>query len=139
MLYTVVSVDTGWVGNLDGEHKIRPNFKVSEFACSNGSSVVLVSSQTLNWIQEIREFLRNSIRVTSSHRPLEYNRKIGSSDKSQHVLGTAVDLACPRYLTVEQFADVIKWVTGGNCGIGIYKESNFVHLDSRGYKARWYG
>ena len=53
-LYTVVNPKTGWVGVLAGNHMIRPNFMVAEFACSAGSGIILVNSQTLDRSEERR-------------------------------------------------------------------------------------
>ena len=80
------------------------------------------------------------VNVTSTYRPLEYNRRIGSSDGSQHVQNTAIDFWSPNATTrqLHQLAlhlrDNENLFTGG---IGIYPSSGFVHIDTRGYDANW--
>ncbi len=83
-----------------------------------------------------------TVNVTSTYRPLGYNRQIGSSDGSQHVQNTAIDFWSPNastrqiYNLTQQLRDEENMFTGG---IGIYPSSGFVHVDTRGYDADWGG
>jgi len=138
MKYTVVSVDTGWIGELDGEHLIRPNFKVKELACNDGSDVILVSSKLLDFVQSIRNIVNTSININSFYRTAAYNSKIGGALKSKHKVGMACDMQVPSGLTVDSFAKIVEQVAGPNSGIGKYYKSNFVHLDvAKNGKRRW--
>ena len=140
MKHTVVSVDRNWVGNMDRDYYIRPNFQVKEFACGDGTNVILVSTQTLDWLQEIRNRVNKikpntPIRVNSAHRTYYYNAKIGGSKNSQHVFGRAVDVKIPCGFSVEKFHRIVCDVVGNTGGIGKY--DTFIHIDSRKGKARW--
>lgn len=138
MKYTVISVDTGWVGELDGSHKIRPNFTVNELACRDGSDVILVSSKLLDLVQAIREKVGKSITINSFYRTYAYNKKVGGALKSKHKIGMACDMMVPKGFTVDTFAKVVEDIAGSNCGIGKYYKSNFVHLDvAQDGKRRW--
>lgn len=138
MKYTVISVDTGWVGELDGNHYLRPNFKVKEFACNDGSDVILVSSELLDFVQQIREKIKTSLTINSFYRTYAYNKKVGGALKSKHKTGMACDMLVPKGYTVDSFAKVIEDIAGLNCGIGKYYKSNFVHLDvAKDGKRRW--
>ena len=138
MKYTVISVDKGWVGELDGTHKIRPNFTVSELACKDGSDVILVSSELLDFVQEIRDKVKVPITINSFYRTVSYNEKIGGAPKSKHKIGMACDMLVPVGYTVDSFAKIIEAIVGENSGIGKYYKSNFVHLDvAKNGKRRW--
>ena len=56
-------------------------------------------------LQPIRN-AHGRVDVNSGLRVLELNRKIGSSDNSQHVLGMAADIECP---AVDNF-ELAKWI-----------------------------
>jgi len=133
--YTVISVDKGWVGVMNGSDKLRDNFSVYEFACSDDTQVIPVHTEHLNKLQSLRLRIGKSLRVTSAFRSLDYNRSIKSNDTSQHVLGTATDLALPKGMTMKEFKAHCEAI--GFDGIGVYYNSNFIHVDSRGKYARW--
>ena len=56
-------------------------------------------------LQRVRD-AHGRVDVNSGLRVLELNRKIGSSDNSQHVLGMAADIECP---AVDNF-ELAKWI-----------------------------
>ena len=59
-----------------------------------------------------------------------------SSPFSRHMIGEALDLKTPEGLTVNQFAALAEKVPQfANGGIGIYSWG--IHVDVRGWKARW--
>lgn len=145
MLYTVVNPKSNWVGVLSGSHYIRDNFMVAEFACKDGSGIILVNSDTLDSCQIIKDHMckkynRNiSIVINSANRTAQYNEDIGGAEKSYHVSGDAVDLKVPVGFTKELFLRDIYEALGDRVEkMGIGENYNtFVHIDCRGYKARW--
>ena len=133
--YTVVSVDKGWVGVMNGSDKLRDNFSVYEFACSDDTQVIPVHTEHLNKLQSLRLRIGKPLKLTSAFRSYDYNKSIGGASKSQHVLGTATDLALPSGMTMKEFKAHCEAI--GFDGIGVYYNSNFIHVDSRGKHARW--
>ena len=79
------------------------------------------------------EFGGKPVRIVSAYRPLEYNRKIGSEDTSQHVQGRAADFQIagvePKAIWDRMLAlrHIGRLEIGG---AGVYDE--FVHVDVRG-------
>ena len=77
-------------------------------------------------LQPIRDHYQKPVIVSSGYRSLAVNRAVGSSDKSQHVLGQAVDFAIPsvdnwdlaqwiqKNLNYDQL--ILEFYTGGNSG-----------------------
>ena len=83
------------------------------------------------------EFGGKPIKVISGYRPLEYNRKLGSDDTSQHVQGRAADFqiagVAPKAIWDRMLAlrHVGRIEIGG---AGVYDE--FCHIDVRGGSLR---
>lgn len=139
--------------------KITEHFDSLEFSCRDGNLYPLDRSTEIGtWLKtrllslcETLEIIREaagggSIRITSGYRTLEYNRKLGSPDTSQHVKGRAADIQHST-LTVEKLHElVLSLYRAGRLpklgGIGLYP--SFLHLDVRprledGHLSRWYG
>lgn len=122
--------------------RLTKNFTQSEFRSRDGKPMpepVLKNIKELaSNLQVLRNFLGESIRVTSGWRSEEHNRAIGGVKNSQHVLGKASDLKVKDldtkdlYLIIESLIEDGKMKEGG---LGLY--NTFVHYDIRGTKARW--
>ena len=86
--------------------KLSKNFSLKELTRSQTAmrhgidnsptldQLVCLTALTTAVLQPIRE-VHGRVDINSGLRVLELNRKIGSSDSSQHVLGMAADLECP--------------------------------------------
>ena len=120
----------------DGAVKLSANFKVSEFACKDGSDTVFISPGLITVLQKIRDHFGKPVIITSAYRNDAYNKKVGGADYSQHKYGTAADTYINGVspATIAEFVETIMPNTGG---IGIY--SSFVHVDVRADRARWCG
>ena len=120
----------------DGTKKITANFKVREFACSDGSDVIFISQELVEVLQKIRDHFEAAVTVNSGYRTPAHNKKVGGAAYSQHLYGTAADITVkgvkPR--DVAAYAETLLPNTGG---IGIY--DTFVHVDVRKTKSRWRG
>lgn len=110
-------------------------FSKDELACRHCQQCQ-VHAQLLVKLEDLRELVGRPIKVNSGYRCAEHNKKIGGSKNSQHVQGTAADLAVPAGMTLADFykaADRI-FKTGG---VGVYPSENFIHVDVRPTRARW--
>lgn len=118
----------------NGAVKLSANFKVSEFACKDGSDTVFISPGLVAVLQKIRDHFAKPVIITSAYRNDTYNKKVGGADYSQHKYGTAADIYIGGVspATIAEFVETIMPNTGG---IGIY--SSFVHVDVRTIRARW--
>lgn len=117
----------------DGNKNLSNNFKVKEFRCKDGSDKILVSTDTVRILQRIRDYFGQPVKINSAYRTPAYNKKVGGATNSQHVKGTACDIAVSNVSpkAVAAFIEAIFPTTG----IGLY--STFVHVDTRGRKVRW--
>lgn len=119
----------------DGNKKVSANFRVKEFACSDGSDPVFIDSELVSVLQKIRAHFGKSVTITSAYRTPSKNKAIGGEKYSQHLYGRAADIkvsgVSPK--KVAAYADKIL----PNGGVGTY--GSFTHVDVRGTKARWKG
>lgn len=120
----------------NGAVKLSENFKVSEFACKDGSDTVFISPGLVTVLQKIRDHFGKPVIITSAYRNDAYNKKVGGADYSQHKYGMAADIYINGVspATIAEFVETVMPNTGG---IGIY--SSFVHVDVRTARARWNG
>ena len=120
----------------DGNKKLSANFKVKEFACTDGSDPIFIDTELVNILQKIRNHFGKSVTITSAYRTPTKNKAVGGETYSQHLYGKASDIkvkgVAPK--TVAAYAEKLLPQKGG---IGIY--STFVHVDVRTTKARWRG
>lgn len=107
--------------------QLSAHFKLSEFRCHDGSSVVLVNPKLIQALETLRVKLNKPITVYSAYRTLSYNKKVGGVRGSQHTLGNAADI----HVSGMDPASVAKVAisTGLFKGVGIY--DTFTHLDVR--------
>ena len=120
----------------DGQTKLSNNFKVSEFACKDGSDVIFIAPELVNVLQKIRTHFGKAVNINSAYRTPTYNKKVGGATYSQHLYGTAADIKISG-VAPKDIAAYAETLLNGTGGIGIY--SNFVHIDVRKEKSRWNG
>jgi hypothetical protein len=95
---------------------------------------------------EKQGYNRNAFYVRSSFRHPHYNEKIKGASKSRHIKGEAVDLTIQDINQDGKYTDEDKQIVlkiaekkiiKNEGGIGLYPGTRAVHLDVRGYRARW--
>lgn len=118
----------------EGDLKLSEHFKVSEFFCNDGSPVVLIDEELVEFLEAVRIRFGKPVIVNSGYRTPSYNAKIGGSKLSQHMFGTAADIYVEGVSSAE-IADYLDSLMPISGGIGIYK--SFVHVDVREEFSRW--
>ncbi|WP_053955088.1 YcbK family protein [Inediibacterium massiliense] len=120
--------------NVVSNMNVSKNFKLSEFVCKEGKNEVIYDYRLIRLLQEMRDKIGRPMIINSGYRSPSYNKKVGGSPRSQHVLGKAVDIRVNGF-SPEEIAKIATKM--GFTGIGVYKK--FTHLDvrdhphSRGY------
>ena len=112
--------------------QISLHFTREEFACKCGCGQDTIDAQLITLCEHMRSLNNAPITPTSGNRCAEYNKKIGGSKNSQHILGRAADLP------VNDPARVYKRLRAiyeGQYGFGLY--DTFIHVDSRKDMAWW--
>lgn len=120
-------------------------FKASEFDCKCGKCTRpanVPSDELVEILCEIREFFNAPVVINSGYRCAVHNAKVGGAAASQHTKGSAADFVVKGVPTRELHAFVLERYGERELGIAIKHNPNnpyagFVHLDTRGKKARW--
>lgn len=81
----------------------------------------------------MRNYCGKPLIINSGYRCEKHNAAEGGVDNSYHTKGMAADVATPPGLTPEKLAGYAE--QAGADGIGVYPWG--VHVDVRGYAARW--
>lgn len=120
----------------DGNKKVSTNFRVKEFACSDGSDPIFIDTKLVDVLQKIRAHFGKAVKITSAYRTPPHNKAIGGTAYSQHLYGMAADIKVSG-VTPKKVAAYAETLLKTSGGIGIY--STFTHIDVRSAKSRWNG
>lgn len=111
-------------------------FSAEEMACKCcGSLGDGIDVRLQNVLDTMREMAGRPLVLSCCYRCPSHNAEVGGVPNSQHVLGTAADVLVPDGMTVDELANIAE--AAGADGIGRYYNAQFVHVDTRGYAARW--
>ena len=121
----------------EGSRQITDHFRVYEFACSDGSDPVFISTALVEILENIRVHFGKPVHINSGYRTVSYNKTVsGSSSTSQHCNGLAADIRVEG-VSPDRVADYAEQLLGDHGGVGRYK--TFTHVDVRANKSRWKG
>lgn len=128
---------------------IAPNFQYLELHDPTTFEMI-IDIRLINIIQALRNKLDCYVLVESCYRGEKYNRDVGGSPDSQHLLGKACDLKCKRYdgtyISPIHVAYALEEILAGfgiQGGLGTYMKgyipnsTGFNHVDTRAERARW--
>lgn len=119
----------------EGSRQITEHFRVYEFACTDGSDPVFISTALVEILENIRVHFGAPLHINSGYRTVSYNASVkDSSPKSQHCSGLAADIWVEGHTPAEVYA-YAETLLGNHGGLGIY--NTFVHIDVRADKSRW--
>lgn len=112
----------------DSQVKVRKHFKVKEFACKDGSDLVLIDEKLADLLENIREHFEKPVHINSGYRTESWNDAVGGRRYSQHLAGEAADIWVKdvKPHDVALYADTVLGKTGG-----VICYTNFVHVDVR--------
>jgi uncharacterized protein YcbK (DUF882 family) len=120
----------------DGNKKLSANFKVKEFACTDGSDPIFIDTELVNVLQKIRNHFGKAVTITSAYRTPGKNKAVGGQTYSQHLYGKAADIKV-KGVTPKKVSAYAEKLLPKSGGIGTY--GTFTHIDVRTTKARWKG
>jgi uncharacterized protein YcbK (DUF882 family) len=120
----------------DGNKKLSTNFRVREFACTDGSDPVFIDSELVTVLQKIRTHFGKAVTITSAFRTPSHNKSVGGTIYSQHLYGRAADISVSG-VSPSKIATYVESILGDRGGVGRY--DTFTHIDVRAQKSRWRG
>ena len=115
--------------------RLSPHFTTAEFDCKCRHAtcrVTYVDEALVLKLEEARAILGCPIYINSGFRCTYHNQKIRGKPGSQHLQGKAVDITTRGKHTPKQLVKVVGQLFDG---VGVYP--TWVHVDTRGYPARW--
>ena len=88
---------------------------------------------------------RDAFIITNGYRHPAFNKQVKGASQSRHIVGEAVDITAldiNRDGVKDQKDKAIivaaaEFVVGNKGGVGLYPGTLSIHMDTRGYKARW--
>ena len=147
----------------DFYRKLVGNYRVRDFVCKDVTynRAVRNSKKEFYWLMdeklprailklqqqlEAKGYDPDGFRITYGHRHPQRNEAVKGASSSKHILGQAIDLVVYDINKDGKYSDVDKQilldiaekqVIADKGGIGRYPGTRTVHLDVRGYRARW--
>lgn len=113
---------------------LSKNFSRHEFECKCGCGYDTVDAELLVVVQDVRDYFGVPVTFNSACRCEKHNKAEGGSKNSQHLYGKACDIVVKDVDPKEVYEYLIKKYYN-KYGISLY--DTFVHIDVRGYRARW--
>ena len=105
------------------------NFKEEEFMMGNENVFHMMDEKLLRLLDQLRDLVREPLKINSSYRSPTYNEKIGGSKGSKHMEGIAVDISCTNSTLRHK---IVCEATSLGFTVGVAK--TFIHLDIRDIK-----
>ena len=115
--------------------KITRNFTKDELACKCCGKCKM-DPVLLTRLQALRDLV-GPIIITSGYRCYEHNKEVGGSEKSQHLVGKAVDIKIKDFDSTTRHKLIKTAFDIGFAGIGIGKTK--FHVDVRDGEGRSWG
>ena len=116
--------------------KLSKYFNSSEFECKcNNCKLVEIDSTLLAILDEIREWSKGPIYISSGYRCPEYNARIGGATKSKHLLGLAADISSNNK-TAKEIFNYLNNKYPTCLGLAYSDKHGFTHIDTYGDRAR---
>jgi uncharacterized protein YcbK (DUF882 family) len=112
----------------DGDKNVSEHIKVKDFACKDGSDIILINPYLVELLEKIIAHYNKKLTIISGYRTPTYNKKIGGAGISQHMFGNAADIRIDGVSPSE----ITTWLKSFHQGgIGLYIGSKFTHVDVR--------
>ena len=118
-------------------YQVSEHFNELELMCQCGRHNCLdhiIDVKLIDLLERIRSAVGRPVHVTSCYRCPEHNYEVGGVPNSYQTQGLACDIWV-QDMSVDELAQVAEEC--GADGIGKYYYQDFVHVDVRGYAARW--
>ena len=104
----------------DGALYLTDNFQVKEFACSDGTDVIVIHPYIPIICQAVRNWFGYPYSPNSAYRTVSHNKSSGGANGSFHVYGKAVDIPACNGVTPKELYEFLDRLCGNSCEIGLY-------------------
>lgn len=107
-------------------YNIAPNFTPEELS-SKGNGSLIIQKDALRKLQRLRHLYGKPLTINSAYRDPAHNKRVGGGVNSQHLKGTAFDIAIRNADMGEELERLA--VEVGFSAVGRY--NTFIHVDNR--------
>lgn len=107
--------------------KLTANFSRWEFACHCKCGADDISPTLVQKLQVARDFLNDSIDITSGVRCVKHNKTVGGKSTSSHIKRLAVDIKAPTFRA--QCRLILALGHAGFVRVGVSETDGFIHVD----------
>lgn len=117
--------------------QITKDFWSTEMDCKCKNldcKITYIDIDHMTSLQDLRNEIKKPVKILSGFRCTKHNIAVKGKKGSSHLTGKATDITVDGMET----EDLAKACADFD-GRGVYKKKGFVHVDSRGYRARWIG
>jgi len=114
---------------------LSAHFSRKELAC-RCCGRLQISKRLIDALEDLRNRTGFPIVVHAGYRCPAHNLEVGGVPNSQHTLGLAADIHVAGLTLQAMYALASQVLAFADGGIGAY-DSNFLHVDVRGHRARW--
>lgn len=128
----------------DDKDRLTKDFHVREFDCRNGARVpegIIPELRKLceDHLQPLRDS-GGSVHINSGYRTAAYNAAIGGASQSYHIYDLRLTGPAADHIQAGRSAGAVaNWHDAHNAPDGMGRYATFTHIDSRGYRSRWWG
>lgn len=127
--------------------RLSPHFLEREFACRCCGRAD-VDPALVDALERLRAVVASPVIILSGSRCARHNRRVGGAPASRHLIdklgggrrqSDAADVAVTKALSLRRIFRAAMAVPAfrNDGGVGVYLAQGFVHLDTRGRRARW--
>lgn len=119
---------------------VSDKFQTSRFRPGDASyRYVRIAPDLVDLLTEIQQALPTvgaTLCIHSAYRPPAYNRALGGCSESTHIDGLAADISSAK-LSLLELHKICDHIVGDRGGVGYAPSAGHVHVDVRGFRARW--
>lgn len=114
---------------------LSAHFSRKELAC-RCCGRLQIDGRLIDALEDLRNRAGVPIAVHAGYRCPKHNLEVGGVPNSEHTLGLAADIHVPGLSLQAMYELACQVPQFAEGGIGAY-DSNFLHVDVRGHRARW--
>lgn len=121
----------------DGKARLTQNFRVSEFACKDGTRPIFVHPYIPVICQIHRNVFGYSFTPNSTYRTIPHNKVSGGASNSNHIYGLAVDIPAGGKVKPKEMYEFWDRVLGNWGELGLYSWG--IHIGIQRERKRFNG
>jgi uncharacterized protein YcbK (DUF882 family) len=114
---------------------LSPHFSRKEFECRCCGRLVL-DHNLLDGLEALRTLAGAPVVINAGYRCPQHNQEVGGVPNSEHTRGLAADIRLPGLSLQRMYELALEVPQFARGGVGAY-DSDFLHVDVRGQRARW--